>query len=92
MRSHAHAHVCIAQDPGIRVQDIANRVAVTMRVAQSIVPDTPGDPASSSTPATSHLHSTDPPHGEKVQHPRRHRHALLIESQAGGEAATRTLL
>jgi hypothetical protein len=64
MKSHAHALVCIAQDPGIRVQDFANRVAVTLGVARSIVPDTPDDPASSSTPARSHLHSTYPPHGE----------------------------
>ena len=39
LSNHAHALVCIAQDPGIRVQDIADRVGITLRAAQSIVGD-----------------------------------------------------
>lgn len=39
LTNHAHALVCIAQDPGIRIQDIASRVGITLRAAQDIVND-----------------------------------------------------
>ncbi|HEU6443488.1 MAG TPA: winged helix-turn-helix domain-containing protein [Gaiellaceae bacterium] len=39
LTNHAHALICIARDPGIRIQDIANRVGITLRAAQSIVAD-----------------------------------------------------
>lgn len=39
LTNHAHTLVCIAQDPGIRIQDIANRVGITLRAAQGIVGD-----------------------------------------------------
>ncbi len=39
LTNHAHVLVCIARDPGIRVQDIAERVGITLRAAQSIVGD-----------------------------------------------------
>lgn len=39
LTNHAHALICIAQDPGIRIQDIANRVGITLRTAQTIVAD-----------------------------------------------------
>jgi hypothetical protein len=34
---HAHALLCIADDPGIRVRDIGDRVGVTERAAHRIV-------------------------------------------------------
>ena len=39
LTNHAHTLVCIAQDSGIRIQDIADRVGITLRAAQSIVGD-----------------------------------------------------
>jgi predicted transcriptional regulator len=39
LTNHAHALVCIAADPGIRIQDIADRVGITLRAAQDIVTD-----------------------------------------------------
>lgn len=39
LTNHAHALVCIAADPGIRIQDIADRVGITLRAAQDIVSD-----------------------------------------------------
>ena len=35
----AHALLCIARDPGIRLRDVAARVGVTERAAQRIVSD-----------------------------------------------------
>jgi hypothetical protein len=37
--NHAHALVCIARDPEIRVRDVAARVGITERAAQRIVAD-----------------------------------------------------
>lgn len=39
LTNHAHTLICIAQDPGVRIQDIADRVGITLRAAQSIVGD-----------------------------------------------------
>ena len=39
MTNHGHVLVCIAQDPGIRGRDIAERVGITERAAQAIVAD-----------------------------------------------------
>lgn len=39
LTNHAHVLICIAQDPGIRIQDIASRVGITLRTAQTIVAD-----------------------------------------------------
>ncbi len=39
LTNHAHALVCIARDPGTRIQDIADNVGITLRAAQSIVGD-----------------------------------------------------
>ncbi len=39
LTNHGHVLVCIAQDPGIRGRDIAERVGITERAAQSIVAD-----------------------------------------------------
>ncbi len=39
MTNHAHVLLCIAADPGIRGRDIAQRVGITERSAQSIVAD-----------------------------------------------------
>jgi len=39
LTNHGHALVCIAQDPGIRIQDIADDVGLTLRAVQSIVSD-----------------------------------------------------
>ena len=39
LTNHAHALLCIARDPGIRLRDVAARVGVTERAAQRIVSD-----------------------------------------------------
>lgn len=39
LTNHAHALICIAQDPAVRIQDIADRVGITLRAAQAIVSD-----------------------------------------------------
>lgn len=39
LTNHAHALLCIARDPGIRLRDVADRVGVTERAAQRIVSD-----------------------------------------------------
>ena len=39
LANHAHALLCIARDPGIRLRDVADRVGVTERAAQRIVSD-----------------------------------------------------
>jgi hypothetical protein len=39
LTNHAHVLVCIAQDPGVRIQDISERVGITLRAAQGIVSD-----------------------------------------------------
>src|SRR5512147_623334 len=39
LTNHGHALVCIAADPGMRIQDIADRVGITLRAAQDIVND-----------------------------------------------------
>ena len=39
LTNHGHALVCIASDPGIRIQDIAERAGITLRAAQHIVSD-----------------------------------------------------
>ncbi len=37
LTNHAQVLACIASDPGIRLRDIGNRVAITERAAHSIV-------------------------------------------------------
>lgn len=39
LTNHAHVLICTAQDPGVRIQDIADRVGITLRAAQGIVSD-----------------------------------------------------
>lgn len=39
LTNHAHVLLCIAADPGSRGRDIAERVGITERSAQSIVAD-----------------------------------------------------
>lgn len=39
LTNHSHVLLCIAGDPGIRGRDIAERVGITERSAQSIVAD-----------------------------------------------------
>ena len=39
LTNHSHVLLCIAADPGIRGRDIAERVGITERAAQSIVAD-----------------------------------------------------
>jgi hypothetical protein len=43
LTNHGHVLVCIASDPGIRGRDIADRVGITERAAQSIVADLVGE-------------------------------------------------
>lgn len=37
LTNHAHVLFCIAQDPGIRLRDVADRVGITERAVQRIV-------------------------------------------------------
>ncbi|MCL6644434.1 MAG: winged helix-turn-helix domain-containing protein [Dehalococcoidia bacterium] len=39
LTNHGHVLLCIANDPGIRLRDIAERVGITERAAQRIVAD-----------------------------------------------------
>lgn len=39
LTNHSHVLLCIAADPGARGRDIAERVGITERAAQSIVAD-----------------------------------------------------
>lgn len=39
LTNHAHVLLCIANDPGIRLRDVAERVGITERAAQRIVAD-----------------------------------------------------
>jgi DNA-binding Lrp family transcriptional regulator len=39
LTNHSHVLLCIAADPGVRGRDIADRVGITERAAQSIVAD-----------------------------------------------------
>jgi DNA-binding MarR family transcriptional regulator len=39
LTNHAHALLCIAEDPEIRLRDLADRVQVTERAAQRLVND-----------------------------------------------------
>ncbi|MFA9447107.1 helix-turn-helix transcriptional regulator [Egicoccus sp. AB-alg6-2] len=39
LTNHGHALVCISRDPDIRIRDIADRIGITERAAQSIVAD-----------------------------------------------------
>ncbi len=42
LTNHAHVLLCIARDPTIRLRDVAERVGITERAAQSIVADLVG--------------------------------------------------
>ena len=37
LTNHSHTLLCIAEDPDIKLQDIATRVGITLRAAQRIV-------------------------------------------------------
>lgn len=39
LTNHSHVLLCIAADPGVRGRDIAERVGITERSAQSIIAD-----------------------------------------------------
>jgi DNA-binding Lrp family transcriptional regulator len=39
LSNHAHALMCIAEDPDVRMRDIADSVGITERAAQRIVAD-----------------------------------------------------
>lgn len=39
LTNHSHVLICIARDPGIRGRDIAEKVGITERSAQSIIAD-----------------------------------------------------
>jgi predicted transcriptional regulator len=43
LTNHAHALVCIAQEPGARIRDVAQRLGVTERAAHRIVSDLEAD-------------------------------------------------
>jgi DNA-binding MarR family transcriptional regulator len=43
LTNHAHVLVCIAEDPDVRVRDIAERVGITERSAGAIVADLVAD-------------------------------------------------
>lgn len=37
LTNHAHVLICLAQDPAIRIQDLAERVGITYRAVQRIL-------------------------------------------------------
>jgi DNA-binding MarR family transcriptional regulator len=39
LTNHAHVLLCIAQDPAIRLRDVAEKVGITERATQTIVAD-----------------------------------------------------
>ena len=39
LTNHAHVLLCIAEDPGLRLRDVAERLGITERAAQRIVSD-----------------------------------------------------
>ncbi|MCC7366029.1 MAG: winged helix-turn-helix domain-containing protein [Dehalococcoidia bacterium] len=39
LTNHSHVLLCIADDPGIRLRDVASRVGITERATQRIVAD-----------------------------------------------------
>ncbi len=39
LTNHAHVLLCVSQDPGTRLRDVAERVGITERAAQRIVAD-----------------------------------------------------
>lgn len=39
MTNHAHVLFCLAQDPGVRLREVAERVGITERAVQRIVSD-----------------------------------------------------
>jgi hypothetical protein len=39
LTNHTHVLLCIAEDPSVRLRDVATRVGITERAAQSIVAD-----------------------------------------------------
>src|SRR3954470_13560815 len=43
LTNHAHVLFCIAQDPEVRLRDVAARVGITERAAQRIVTDLEGE-------------------------------------------------
>ncbi|MFL6194075.1 MAG: helix-turn-helix transcriptional regulator [Thermoanaerobaculia bacterium] len=43
LTNHAHVLFCIAQDPEVRLRDVASRVGITERAVQRIVTDLEGN-------------------------------------------------
>lgn len=43
LTNHAHVLFCIAQDPEVRLRDVATRVGITERAVQRIVTDLEGE-------------------------------------------------
>lgn len=43
MTNHAHVLICVAQDPGARVRDIAGQVGITERAVQRILTELESD-------------------------------------------------
>jgi DNA-binding MarR family transcriptional regulator len=43
LTNHAHVLVCVAQDPGIRLRDIAAAVGITERAAHRIISELVGE-------------------------------------------------
>ena len=39
LSNHAHVLICLAQDPALRIQDLADRVEITYRAVQRILDD-----------------------------------------------------
>ncbi len=42
LTNHAHVLICLAQDPALRIQDLAERVGITYRAVQRILDDLEG--------------------------------------------------
>jgi DNA-binding Lrp family transcriptional regulator len=43
LTNHAHVLICLAQDPALRIQDLAERVGITYRAVQRILDELEGE-------------------------------------------------
>ncbi|MCD0484863.1 winged helix-turn-helix domain-containing protein [Streptacidiphilus sp. ASG 303] len=84
LTNHGHVLVCIAQDPGIRARDIADRVGITERATQSIIADLIGAGYITRARVGRRNHYTINPH-LPVRHPVEQPHSIgdLLAAVAG---------
>lgn len=75
LTNHAHVLVCIAEDPDIRGRDIAAKVGITERAAQSIIADLVADGYVTRTKEGRRNRYRIHPEGQ-LRHPLEHDHTI----------------